>query len=131
MGRNITACAKWLGTQSEVRRCSIRRTLEGRSLPQVPSQQVNLQLKGEFTAWRWEIDGRWTSRQFDDDDNQLVLDSYATVDVRVSRKISRKTEIFATLENVTDAEIQTRRDANGIISTGTPRMWSAGFRSEF
>jgi outer membrane cobalamin receptor len=131
IGHGLTLCAKWLGTQSEVHRCAVRKTLEGRSLPQVPSQQLSLQLKGDFTAWRWEINGRWTSRQFDDDENQLTLASYATFDVRVSRRISRKTEIFAAIENVADAEIQTRRDANGTISTGAPRMWSAGFRTEF
>lgn len=131
LGHGLTASAAWLGTHSEVRQCAAKRSLEGRALPQVPGQQISVQLKGDYTLWRWDLDGRWVSTQFDDDDNQRNLASYATLDVRVTRKLGKKTEISAALENATDSEIQTARDKKGTIAIGTPRMWSIGLRREF
>jgi hypothetical protein len=49
----------------------------------------------------------------------------------LTRRIGSKTEAFAAVENLTSAEIQTRRDANGTIAIGAPRMWSLGIRREF
>ena len=74
---------------------------------------------------------RWVSRQFDDDANQNVLTSYCSTDLRLTRRFGSKTEVFAAVENLTNAEIQTRRDSNGTIAIGAPRMWSAGIRREF
>lgn len=129
--RLLTVTAGWLGTQSEVRACQVQRSLEGRSLPQVPTQQASLQAKAETDHWRWDIGCRWVGKQFDDDANQNVLASFFTTDVRVTRRIGSKTEVFAAAENITNAEIQTRRDANGTVAIGTPRMWSAGVRRQF
>jgi outer membrane receptor protein involved in Fe transport len=131
LGKGLTASAGWLGSHTNVRRCSLQPTLEGRALPQVPVHQLHLGIGGDYGLWRWNIDCRWVSRQFDDDANQLVLHSAATLDLRITRRLGKHTEIFATLENVTDTEIQTRRDANGTVYTGAPRMWSVGVRREF
>ncbi len=131
LDRLLTVAAGWLGTQSEVRHCAVQRALEGRQLPQVPSQQASLQLRGESDDWRWDIGMRWVSRQFDDDANQNVLTSYCSTDLRLTRRFGSKTEVFAAVENLTNAEIQTRRDSNGTIAIGAPRMWSAGIRREF
>jgi outer membrane cobalamin receptor len=129
--RTFSVAAGWLGTQSEVKSCPIQRSLEGRSLPQVPTQQASLQAKVETDHWRWDISLRWMGRQFDDDANQYVLASVFTTDLRITRRIGSKTELFAAAENLSNAEIQTRREANGTVSVGTPRMWSAGLRRQF
>lgn len=131
IGHGLTASASWLGTQSEVRDCMVKRSLEGRALPQVPQQQANLHLKGDYARWRWDIEGRWVSTQFDDDNNEVTLASYATLDARITLKLGKKTEVFAALENATDSEIQTRRDPSGTVYIGAPRMWSLGVRIEF
>ena len=131
LDRLLTLAAGWLGTQSEVRHCAVQRSLEGRALPQVPSQQASLQLRGESDLWRWDVGLRWVSRQFDDDANQNILSSFFSTDLRVTRRLGSKTEAFASVENLTGAEIQTRRDANGTVAIGAPRMWSAGVRREF
>jgi outer membrane cobalamin receptor len=131
VNRLLTVAPGWLGTQSEVRRCSIQRSLEGRRLPQVPSQQASLQLRGETDRWRWDIGLRWVSSQFDDDANLNTLSSFFCADLRVTRRVGLKTEVFAAVENLADAEIQTRRDPNGTVAIGAPRMWTAGIRREF
>ena len=131
IGPGLTASANWLGTHSEVRDCAVKRSLEGRALPQVPHQQASLHVKGDYARWRWDIDGRWVSPQFDDDNNEFTLASYATLDARVTLKLGKKTEVFAALENATDSEIQTRRDPSGTVYIGAPRMWCLGVRIEF
>ena len=129
--RLLTVAAGWLGTQSQVRRCSVQPSLEGRQLPQVPSQQASLQLRGDSDHWRWDVTLRWVGSQFDDDANQNSLSSFHSTDLRLTRRFGLKTELFATVENLTNAEIQTRRDSNGTVAIGAPRMWSAGVRREF
>jgi outer membrane receptor protein involved in Fe transport len=131
LDNNLTVEAGWLGTRSEVQRCSVQRSLEGRQLPQVPAHQASLQLRGGSHPWRWDLGLRWVSRQFDDDANQYSLSSFASIDLRVTRRIGSHSEVFAAMENLTGAEIQTRRDPNGTVAIGAPRMWSAGVRREF
>ena len=129
--RTLTVAAGWMGTQSEVRSCPILRSLEGRSLPQVPTQQASVQATAETDHWRWDVSLRWVGRQFEDDANQNVLASVFTTDLRITRRIGAKTELFAAAENLTNAEIQTRREANGTVSVGAPRIWSMGLRRHF
>jgi hypothetical protein len=128
---NLTVEAGWLGTRSEVQRCSVQRSLEGRQLPQVPAHQASLQLRGGSHPWRWDLGLRWVSRQFDDDANQTSLSSFASIDLKVTRRIGSRAEVFAAVENLTGAEIQTRSDPNGTVAIGAPRMWSTGVRREF
>ena len=129
--RLLNVTVGWLGTQSEVRQCAVQRSLEGRRLPQVPSQQASLQLRGESDQWRWDVALRWVGSQFDDDANQNTLSSFCSTDLRLTRRLGLKTELFAAVENLTNAEIQTRRDPNGTVAIGAPRMWTAGVRREF
>jgi outer membrane cobalamin receptor len=129
--RWLTVDAGWLASQSKVRRCAVQPSLEGRALPQVPAHQASLQLRGETDRWRWDLVLRWVSGQFDDDANQNRLEAFYTADIRLTRRLGEKSEVFAAVENLTNAEIQTRRDSNGTVAVGTPRMWSAGFRHAF
>ncbi len=131
LDRCLNVAATWLATQSRVRQCGIQPSLEGRSLPQVPSQQASLQAKAETERWRWDLVIRWVGRQFDDDANQYTLASFFTTDLRVTRRVGANTELFAAAENLNNAEIQTRRDPNGTVAVGAPRMWTAGLRREF
>lgn len=129
--RKITFQASWQATHSEIERCSKERSLEGKRLAQVPSSQAVLQLRGDFQDWIWVAGCRHVAAQFDDDANSLSLAAYTTFDARITRRINTKTEVFVAGENLSNAEIQTRRDATGTVSIGAPRMWSAGLRREF
>jgi outer membrane cobalamin receptor len=131
IARCLSVATSWLATQSRVKQCRIQHSLEGRSLPQVPSHQASLQAKAETERWRWDLVLRWVGRQFDDDANQYTLDAFFTADLRVTRRVGSHTELFAAAENINNAEIQTRRDPNGTVAIGAPRMWTAGVRREF
>jgi len=131
VARSITLQASWLATHSEIERCSKERSLEGKRLAQVPSSQAILQLRGDLQNWMWVAGCRYVAAQFDDDANTLSLGTCTTFDARITRRLGKKTEVFVAGENLSNAEIQTRRDANGTVSIGAPRMWSTGLRREF
>lgn len=122
----------WLLTEAEVTRCLATPDLEGRTLAQVPSQQVALGLDGAvWKRLRWTVDGRWVSGQFDDDLNQRRLREFFCVDARIGFQLHENAEIYGAVENLFDAEIQTRVDPSGIVSVASPRIWTAGLRLQF
>jgi outer membrane receptor for ferrienterochelin and colicin len=74
---------------------------------------------------------RYCSGQFEDDLNQRRLQDYVSVDAMLTRQIGKGREVFLGIENLTDTEIQSRRDADGTIGITNPRSWTAGVRCEF
>jgi outer membrane receptor protein involved in Fe transport len=102
--------------------------IEGKRLPQVPRHQATLALAfrrpGLFDLG---VEGRATSSQFEDDQNQLPLAGYVTFDGRIARRLGRVT-LFAVVENMGG-----RRYAAGLTPTptlGPPRSFRAGLRFE-
>jgi outer membrane cobalamin receptor len=127
----LTLNAGWLCTRSRVERCTVQPGLEGRLLPQVPTHQGNLRVSGEHGSWQWNTTLRYAGGQFDDDANQYRLSSYVSLDARLSKRIGKHSDIFVSVENAFDREIQTRLDATGATGVGAPRMCTAGFRRSF
>ena len=127
----LTVNASWLATRSRVERCTLQSSLEGRRLPQVPVHQGNIRIQGDHNSWNWTATLRYVGGQFDDDSNQYRLSSYITLDARVTKRIGERLDVFASVENAFDREIQTRLDASGSIGVGAPRMCTAGFRKSF
>jgi iron complex outermembrane receptor protein len=103
--------------------------LEGLRIPQVPEHQASLQLRffdpGIGTLG---LQARWTGDQFDDDRNQLPLESFATVDALLSRPLGRGLEVFLAAENLLDEGYETGRTP--VRSLGPPRSVRAGVRFE-
>jgi outer membrane receptor protein involved in Fe transport len=127
----LTLNAGWLCTRSRVERCTVQPGLEGRLLPQVPTHQGNLRLRGEHGSWQWNTTLRYGGGQFDDDANQYRLSSYVSLDARISKRIGKHLDVFVSVENAFDREIQTRLDPSGTIGVGAPRMCTTGFRRSF
>lgn len=127
----VTVNASWLTTRSRVERCTLQSSLEGRRLPQIPVHQGNIRVQGDHKSWNWSATLRYVGGQFDDDSNQYKLSSYITLDARVTKRIGERLDVFASVENAFDNEIQTRLDATGSIGVGAPRMCTAGFRKSF
>lgn len=126
-----TLQAGWLGTRSRITECRLVPELRGNALPQMPASQITLQLRATEGAWNGTVGLRQVGRQFEDETNQVALRSFWTVDARLGCALGRHAEVFVSGENLTNAEIQTRRDASGLIATGMPRLWSAGVRLAF
>ncbi len=114
---------------SEVTSFSADRTLVGNIVPQVPAHVFT------FTAiynaprcWNIEWLLRASSRQFDDDQNLLVLDGYSTVGVSVSRSVG-PTTWFVAASNIFNTSIEAA--ATPLKTFAAPRVVSGGVRLRY
>jgi outer membrane cobalamin receptor len=77
------------------------------------------------------ITTRYVGRRFEDDQNLLALPSFSTTDVYVSRRVTRQTGLFFSVENVLDREYAVTHASNGFIRIGTPRWFDGGVRYQW
>jgi outer membrane cobalamin receptor len=75
------------------------------------------------------VAGRFVGQQFDDDQNQLPLDRFYTMDVQVGRGVTRHLEIFGAIENVLDQRYQVARTP--VVSLGPPVLFRVGLRLNY
>ncbi|MGH7711128.1 MAG: TonB-dependent receptor, partial [Gemmatimonadaceae bacterium] len=71
---------------------------------------------------------RFVGRRFDDDLNTLQLESFYVSDARVSRQLTSRATLFASLENIFDREYPISRAASGLVRVGSPRLFEAGMQ---
>ena len=132
LARNIALQGSWLLTEASVIRAKSAPQLEDRTLAQVPAQQAAFGIEGSFwNRLRWSLSERWVSTQFDDDLNQRRLREFFCTDASLSFRFQEHAEIYGTIENLFNNEIQSRLDPSGTISTASPRIWTAGLRLQF
>jgi iron complex outermembrane receptor protein len=106
--------------------------LEGKRLAQVPQHGASLTVRYENPAWvDVSVTARYAGRQFEDDLNTLPLGSYVTVDLYLSRRITRWGELFLGIENLFDTTYTTGRTTEGVISIGAPFLVHGGARLTF
>ncbi|HWM91185.1 MAG TPA: TonB-dependent receptor [Thermoanaerobaculia bacterium] len=127
LGDRWTLSGGYLLSDATVERASP--DLEGLRIPQVPRHQGSLQLRffdpQIVTAG---LQARWTGEQFDDDRNELPLESFLAVDALLSRPVARGLEVFLAAENLLDEAYETGRTP--VRSLGPPRTVRLGIRFE-
>jgi outer membrane receptor protein involved in Fe transport len=109
---------------------SLSNGLAGLRLAQVPRQTATLGAAWKI-AEKLSLNPRlrWLGRQYEDDENLLILGSVVVVDFNASYQITPRCELFLTVENLGDARIETGRSTDGIVNTGTPRLAFGGIRA--
>jgi outer membrane receptor protein involved in Fe transport len=101
--------------------------LEGLLIPQVPRHQVTFQARyANPSLLDFGLQGRASSSQFDDDQNQFLLAGYFTLDAFVSRRIARGLEAFAAIENVFNRRYEVGKTP--VTTLGPPILFRAGLR---
>jgi iron complex outermembrane receptor protein len=101
--------------------------LEGLLLPQVPRHQFTFQARYiDPSIVTFGLQGRASSSQFDDDQNQFRLDSYFTLDAFVSRRLNQRVELFVAVENVFNQRYEVGKTP--ITTLGPPILVRGGFR---
>jgi outer membrane receptor protein involved in Fe transport len=106
----LNLSAGYLFVDAQVVSFPANTVLQGLSLPQVPKSQFTFQaLFSDPRLLSASVQFRASSRQFEDDLNQLPLASYGTIDGMISRRVARGLEIFAAVENLLDARVETGR----------------------
>ncbi|MEY2880921.1 MAG: Colicin receptor precursor [Verrucomicrobiota bacterium] len=129
---SLALTADALFNDATVRRATVAPLLVGKRIAQVPRRTVAL-------GASWRAPGgitftprvRWIGRQFEDDENQLVLGEAVVADLGASRALTRHLEFFLTLENLANTRLETGRSADGIVNLGTPRLLLGGLRGKW
>ncbi|MDQ3667901.1 MAG: TonB-dependent receptor [Acidobacteriota bacterium] len=103
------------------------RALEGLFLPQVARHQLTFQAAySKPSLATVSVQGRASSSQFDDDQNQSRLRRYFALDAVVSRRLSKHSEVFIAAENLTNTRIETGRTP--VLTVGPPLLGRVGVR---
>jgi outer membrane receptor protein involved in Fe transport len=118
--------SEYLLTDSTVLSFPANRSLEGLLVPQVPRHQFNFQVSYVNAAWLVGTQGRIVSKQFDDDQNTLPLDSFFTLDAEVSRRVSEHVRLFAAFQNLTGTRYQI--SSTPVFTVGPPVLFRLGAR---
>ena len=133
---NVSAACSFnaaaLFNDATVRRATVAPTLVGKQVAQVPRRSATL-------GATWRAPGqltftprvRWLGRQFEDDENNLRLGEGVVPDLGVTRPLTKHLTLFLTLENITDARVETGRSADGVVNVGTPRLLLGGVRGSW
>ncbi|MEA2204894.1 MAG: iron complex outerrane recepter protein [Blastocatellia bacterium] len=117
---------EYLLTDSTVLRFPASRILEGLKVPQVSRNQFNFQVTYSNENWTAGAQGRFIGKQFDDDQNNLPLKRFFTLDVQASRSISAKLRLFIAAQNLTGSRYQI--SSTPVFTIGPPRLIRAGAR---
>ena len=118
--------SEYLLTDSTVLRFPANRGLEGLLVPQVPRHQFNFQVSYTNSAWLVGTQGRFVSKQFDDDQNTLPLEGFFTLDAEVSRRVSEHVRVFAAFQNLTGSRYQV--SSTPVLTVGPPLLFRLGAR---
>jgi outer membrane receptor protein involved in Fe transport len=130
--RDWRIVGSYIYTDTRVVRASQQPALEGKRLAQVPEHGASLSVRYENPAWfDASVTARYVGTQFEDDLNTLPLGSFVTVDLFVSRRITKWGEVFLGIENLFDTTYTTGRTTDGVISIGAPFLVHGGVRLTF
>ena len=116
---------------SEVRSCPANPGLVGNRFAQVPKRRSTASLLWSPSLWELRLDARHESERFDDARNSRLLDNCFNLDLSLSKMFSKNTRIFLTVNNISDEEIETLRNAENIIYVEAPRNWLVGLDWKF
>jgi outer membrane receptor protein involved in Fe transport len=125
----LSVTAGYLYNDATVRAASAAPALVGKRLAQVPRQSATLGAVWQPCA-RLTLAPRLRAlgRQFEDDENLLILGAALVTDLGVNCQLTSHCSLYVNAENLTDERIETGRSADGIVNTGTPRLVLGGVR---
>ncbi|HEY1848474.1 MAG TPA: TonB-dependent receptor, partial [Opitutaceae bacterium] len=127
-GGGFTLDASVIDEEAQVASAPVSPALVGRTVPEVPRWSAALGATWSWRRFSASARVRWTGSQFDDDQNQLPLASAAVADVAARFEATAHAEIFATVDNLGNAEVETAHSALGVFSVAPPRTAEVGAR---
>jgi len=132
LAESLTLNARYLFVDSRITRAADAPALAGKRLAQSPKHSAALALGwNPPSPWRVRLETRIVGDQFEDDLSSRVLPSFATLNAAVSYALAEETELFLTGENLFDAKVISRIDADGLITRAQLRFVSGGVRVRF
>ncbi len=103
--------------------------LQGKLLAQTPAHVLTAGAEWiPVRNWFVSAQVRYSARQFEDDQNSRVLAPFTTVDTAVRYEFSVRASAALRVENLFNAEIESGRSADGLVTLGAPRLVSLQIR---
>jgi outer membrane receptor protein involved in Fe transport len=124
--RRWEIASEYLLSDTTVLRFPANQRLEGLLVPQIPRHQFNFQVSYTDQGWTAATQGRFVSRQFDDDLNTLPLRRFFTLDAELSRSVSEQVGVFIALQNLTGVRYEI--SSTPVFTVGPPVLVRGGFR---
>ncbi|MDQ6860041.1 MAG: TonB-dependent receptor [Verrucomicrobiota bacterium] len=120
----------YLFTRPTIERAA-ERVLIGKLLAQTPEHVVSGAIEWKpATSCLFTLQARYSTAQFEDDQNAIPLAPYFTVDAAAFYEFNERVSAGLKVENLLNSEVETGKAPDGLVSTGLPRMVSLqlGFR---
>jgi outer membrane receptor protein involved in Fe transport len=100
--------------------------LDGLRLAQVPRHTLTAGVAWQATrALDFDLRARWTSAQYEDDLNTLVLAPSTRLDAALHYAFAKRWRLTVAVENLLDADTETARTSAGLVSLAPPRWTRA------
>ena len=100
-------------------------TLVGKWTAEVPRNTATLQARLQKEGIGiFSVDLRTSGQAFDDSANQFKLDGYAQVDLYAEHGFGRRWQIYSSVQNLFDSEVQAGRTP--LLTLGAPRIVEGG-----
>lgn len=120
-----------LFNDATVRSAAVAPTLVGKQIAQVPRHSATVGANWKMAKFTVIPRVRWIGRQFEDDQNTLILGEAVVTDVGVDYAVNRTLSLFLNAENLGNARVETGRSVDGIVNVGTPRLVLGGIRGKW
>jgi len=92
----------------------------------VPRHQFNFQVTYANAKWLAGAQGRFVTRQFDDDQNLLPLARFFTLDAEATRVVSERVRVFLAVQNLTGSRFEI--SSTPVFTVGPPFLIRGGVR---
>lgn len=115
--------AGYMFTNATVADFPANRQLQGLQIPQVARHQFTSQIYYAHPAWSVGVQGRASSRQYDDDLNQLPLNGFFSSDAKFTWNFNRRLALFASVEG-TGQRYDVARTP--VLTIGPPTLFHLG-----
>jgi outer membrane receptor protein involved in Fe transport len=130
LGDHLVGSIGYALVDSVVESFAANPSLEGNAVPQVARHQATFQIRySDRRSVDLALQGRAASRQFEDDQNRLVLPGYFTLDAHASRRLGAAATAFVALENLTGARFAV--GLTPVQTLGPPFLARAGIRLDW
>ncbi len=121
--------AEYLYNDATVQEARAAPALVGKRLAQVPRQSAVFSASWQPVRKLSLVPRvRALGRQFEDDENLLLLGAALVVDLGANYELTPRCSLYANAENLTDERVETGRSTDGVVNTGTPRLVTGGVR---
>ena len=130
--RDLRIESGFLHVDSRIALAAVQPALVGRRVAQVPKLTLTARAQWQARTWlRISAEGRWTSAQFEDDENTLPLAAAGTLDISAEQKLTDTLAVTLMIGNIFDRAVPVTRSDAGPTSYAAPRHLRAGVRLVF